>query len=91
MWRNSGRTVTVKFLGDALVMFPVLIWLFFPNWYTFLLVVFLIVIIRITQYKGMSVFHFLLYLRSSLAGKIKPNRSNMYKRMMITKKAANSK
>ena len=77
-------------LGDALIMLPLVVWLFFPNWYTFIAVIALIVVIRITQYKGMSLTGFLRFIRSTLAGSNKPNRSNIYKRMMISKPGASN-
>lgn len=81
-WRDMGRTVQIRGIGDARVIFPIVIFIFFYSWTTFLISAASILILMFMRFKGYGFTTLLRWMRSSIAGKRRLGRINLMKRRL---------
>lgn len=84
-WRDMGRTVQIKFIGDARVIAPILIFVFFYNWYTFFFSIACIVLLMVMRYKGYQFPTLLRWARGKAAGNVRTGRTQKMKKNLYEK------
>lgn len=84
-WRDMGRTVQIKGIGDARVIAPILIFVFFYNWYTFFFSIACIALLMVMRYKGYQFLTLVRWARGRAAGNVRTGRMPIMKKNLYEK------
>lgn len=86
-WRDTARTVKISGVGDARLLFPFILLVFFPGWWVFGLCVVASLILVLLNYKGYTFPVFKRWLRTKLIGDVRLSRSAVKNRRFYGKAA----
>ena len=67
-WRDTGRPSKL-WLFNSSATFPLLIWLFHIQWWTFILAISVMTFFTVLGYYGFTIYVFGRFVRSTVAGK----------------------
>ncbi|MFL9611128.1 IcmT/TraK family protein [Methylobacillus sp. Pita2] len=84
-WRETGRSVKIAFIGDARLLSPFGLLVFFPSWWILGLCAVSTVLLVLLNYKGYSFPVFKRWLRTKLIGKVRLSRSAIKNRRFYGK------
>ncbi|PPC84782.1 MAG: hypothetical protein CTY35_00230 [Methylotenera sp.] len=88
MWRDTARPLQIRGLGDAKILFPLVLLVFFPSWWTLGFCVASIITLMLINYKGFTFSVLMRWLRGRVIGSTRLARSSIQYRRLYGKKSS---
>lgn len=80
-WNDTGRTISIMGINGYFI-FPVMLFVLHITWWTFFLMIAVILVMIIMQMRGMSPHIFYLFMRTKLAGRIVKRRASLGSKLL---------